>query len=102
MTIERPVLSLDDVRAHAHLIHEVVKRYGASNPRVFGSVARGEARAGSDVDLLVDDRPALSLLGLVRLKNELWELLGAPVDVVVDSEVPTQSRVKILGEAVGL
>jgi predicted nucleotidyltransferase len=50
--------------------------------RVFGSVARGRARAGSDVDLLVDmDRDA-SLLDQVRLRRALEELLGIEVDVV--------------------
>src|SRR5215211_1660172 len=57
-------------------------RFGASNVRVFGSVARGEDRPDSDVDLLVDfDVNALGALPLIRLRRELDELLGERVDL---------------------
>jgi predicted nucleotidyltransferase len=54
----------------------------ASSAAVFGSVARGEARPGSDVDLLVDFEPGASLLDHVGLFQDLEELLGVGVDVV--------------------
>ena len=38
--------------------HELLAKYGAENPRLFGSVARGDAHAGSDVDILVEMDPA--------------------------------------------
>lgn len=63
-------------------ILEVAARYGATNVRVFGSVARGEEHRGSDVDLLVDMRPGQSLLAQTRLRRALSELLGVEVDVV--------------------
>lgn len=69
----------------AHLrqpVLELAARHGASNVRVFGSVARGDHRADSDVDLLVDLEPGVTFLGLNRLRRELSELLGVPVDVV--------------------
>lgn len=97
---DRPML--DQVRAHASAIREIVERHGASNPRVFGSVARGDDHAGSDVDILVDHQPSLSLLGLVRLERTLSELLGRSVDVVVDDEVGAKARARIFGEAVQL
>ncbi len=53
-----------------------------SNIRVFGSVARGEDSADSDVDLLVDVPPGMGLLGLARLQRELEDILEAPVDLV--------------------
>jgi predicted nucleotidyltransferase len=55
---------------------------GASNVRVFGSVARGETDPRSDVDLLVDLEPGRSLLDLARLQRKLEELLTVRVDVV--------------------
>jgi predicted nucleotidyltransferase len=58
------------------------RRNGASNVRVFGSVARGEDGPGSDVDLLVDLEPGTGLLSLGRMEVELTELLGRPVDLV--------------------
>jgi predicted nucleotidyltransferase len=63
----------------------VLKRYGATNPRVFGSVARGTDRPGSDIDLLVDLPSDISLFALARLERDLSEILDAPVDVVAAS-----------------
>ena len=66
---------LDEVRA-------VIARYPVSNPRVFGSVARGEDDEKSDLDLLVNATDETSLFDLAGLEEELTRLLGVPVDVV--------------------
>lgn len=65
---------------------EVLARYGAVNPRVFGSVARGDATASSDLDLLVDLLPDTRnpLMRVAGLGEELCDLLGVRVDVVAD------------------
>ena len=65
-------------------VEDVLKRYGASNPRLFGSVARGDAAEGSDLDVLVDLDPAGGnpLLRVAGIGEELSELLGVRVDVV--------------------
>lgn len=65
---------------------EILARYGAVNPRVFGSVARGDATASSDVDLLVDllPDPRSALMRVAGLGEELFDLLGVRVDVVAD------------------
>ena len=64
-------------------INALVRAVGAANVRVFGSVARGEDKPGSDIDFLVDydvsDRGALAL---IKLRNQLEDLLGERVDVV--------------------
>ena len=49
---------------------------------MFGSVARGDAHSGSDVDLLVRFTPGASLFDLIALEMALTECLGVPVDVV--------------------
>ena len=59
----------------------VARRHGARNVRVFGSVARGEEDAESDIDLIVDLDPDRTLLDLVALTRDLTELLGVKVDV---------------------
>ena len=59
----------------------VARRRKAHRVAVFGSVARGEARPGSDEDLLVDFEPGASLLDHVGLFQDLDELLGVGVDV---------------------
>jgi uncharacterized protein len=56
--------------------------HGVSGLRVFGSVARGEDREDSDVDLLVDLPEHMSLFGLARLQAELERILDARVDLV--------------------
>lgn len=68
--------------AHRHDIRETVARHRGRRVRIFGSVARGDASAGSDVDLLVDFEMGSSLFDLLHLQHDLEELLGRPVDVV--------------------
>jgi uncharacterized protein len=75
-------------------------RHGASNVRVFGSVARGEADAGSDVDFLVDFEPGRSLLDLAGLLIDLEDLLGHRVDVVTEPGLKARIRQRVLAEAV--
>ena len=67
---------------HRGEVAAVLARFGASNPAVFGSVARGDDGDGSDVDLLVDLPDDVGLFGLGELESALAELLGADVDVV--------------------
>ena len=72
---------------------------GARNVRVFGSVARGEAREDSDIDLLVDIELGRSLLDVVGLWLDLQELLGRKVDLLTEGGVNRHLRARILAEA---
>jgi hypothetical protein len=74
-------------------------RHGARNVRVFGSLARGDARPDSDIDLLVDLEPGRTLLDHVGLWQDLEELLGRRVDVVVEGGINRHVRERILAEA---
>ncbi len=76
--------------------------YGASNVRVFGSVARGMAAPESDVDFLVDLEPGRSLLDLGGLLVDLQNLLARPVDVVTERGLRARLRDRVLKEAVAL
>ena len=75
-------------------------KYGASNVRVFGSVVRGEAHLGSDVDVLVDLEEGRSLLDLAGLHLELEALLGVPVEIGTD--VKPRFRERVATEAIRL
>jgi predicted nucleotidyltransferase len=77
-------------------------RHGATNVRVFGSVARGDADPASDVDFLVDFEPGRSLLDLASLLVELEDLLGRPVDVVTEPGLKARIRQRVLAEAVAV
>ena len=65
----------------------VIARYPVVNPRLFGSVARGEDREGSDLDILVDVAGAMSYFDIVGLEHELIDLLGLHVDVATSGEL---------------
>jgi uncharacterized protein len=80
-------------------ILQIAARHGASNVRVFGSMARGEADERSDVDLLVDFEPGRSLLDHAALVVDLEDLLGRKVDVVTERGLYWLLRRRILKEA---
>jgi predicted nucleotidyltransferase len=65
-------------------IEEIGRRFGVSQIRVFGSVARGTATEKSDIDLLVHVEPRRSLLDIIGFEQEVAELLGVKVDVVTE------------------
>ena len=83
-------------------ILRLASRHGAHNVRLFGSAARGEADALSDIDILVDLEPGRSLLDLGGLLMDLQELLGCPVDVVTEKGLRPRMRERVLREAVSL
>jgi len=62
-------------------VREIIARYPVSNPRIFGSAARGEDVDGSDLDILVDHNGGVSLIDLARLEVELEKTLKTRVDV---------------------
>jgi uncharacterized protein len=83
-------------------ILEIAARHGARNLRIFGSVARGDADAVSDIDILVDLEPGRSLLDLGGLLYDLQDLLGRPVDVVTERGLRPRTRQRVLQEAIAL
>ncbi len=83
-------------------ILQTAKKYGASNVRVFGSVARREADEQSDIDLLVDLEKGRSLLDLIGLLMDLESLLSCKVDVVTVKGLRERIRERVLKEAVAL
>jgi len=83
-------------------ILRIAERHGASNVKIFGSVARGESDHKSDLDLLVTMEPGRSLLDHAALWLELQELLGCNVDVVSEKGLRPRIRDRILKEAVPL
>ncbi len=83
-------------------IQAAAARHGATNVRVFGSVARGDADAASDIDFLVDFQPGRSLLDLAGLLIDLEDLLGHPVDVVTEPGLKARIRPRVLAEAVAV
>ena len=80
----------------------ILKEAGVLRSSIFGSVARGEATADSDVDILVDIKKDISLLEFIRLKIMLEEKLGKKVDLVEYGAIKPSLKDKILREHVQL
>ena len=76
--------------------------HGVTNLRVFGSVARGQDRPDSDLDLLADVPPGMGLLGLGRVQDELEAILGSPVDLVPAGDLKPGVRTRAEGDLVAL
>ena len=90
------------VLANRSAIKTIASRHGATNVRLFGSVARGQESSGSDIDLLATLEPGRTLFDLAAIRSELEELLEVVVDVVPDSNLGGELREEILGEALTL
>jgi len=84
LTAALTVPTLDRVRAVRDVIIRTAASRNLDNVRVFGSVARGHASSGSDVDLLVHPSPEASVFDLAGFMAEVEDLLGVTVDVVSD------------------
>ncbi len=96
-------MGIDEIlKAYREEILRIAARYGAYNVRVFGSVARGEARPDSDVDFIVELEPQRTLLDQIALMQSLEELLGRKVDVTEPETLHELIRDKVLREAVVL
>jgi hypothetical protein len=92
---------MERLRRHRDTIIEMAERKGAHNVRVFGSVARGEDTADSDIDLLVDLDKGVGF-AFFGLEDELADLLGVKVDLVPAEGLKERFRDRILSEAIPL
>lgn len=91
------------VRQRRRRLVTTAATHGASNLRVFGSVARGTDRADSDLDVLVDLPATTGLFGLARLRNDLESALdGITVDVVPATALKPEIRRRVEQEAIRL
>ncbi len=94
------MITLDSLRTNRRdEILSLAALHGAHDVRVFGSVARGEAKEGSDLDLLVSWEPGRDLFDHVELMEDLRDLLGVKVDVVTAKSLHWYIRDRVLAEA---
>jgi predicted nucleotidyltransferase/DNA-binding XRE family transcriptional regulator len=90
------------VRRHRQDLIAAAAAHGVRNLRVFGSVARGEDRPDSDVDLLADLPPGLSLFGLGRAEADLEAILGSRVDLIPAADLKPGIRERVERDLVAL
>ena len=100
--MDKPGITIGTIRARRREILTIAARHGARNVRIFGSVARGDANPGSDVDILIELEPGRTLLDHAALLLELEALLGCRVDVVTTPGLRPRIRDRVLSEAVAL
>ncbi len=96
------IMTLGTLRAKRKEIIALADQHNAEQVRVFGSVARGDANAESDVDLLVHFRSGASLLDLIGLQQDTSDLIHRHVDIVSDDVISPYLASRILGEAIPL
>lgn len=94
--------TLKQVRMRAAELRALLSALGATNIEVFGSVARGDDRPESDVDLLVDLTPSVGLFDLLRMQSAAEALLGRPVDIVPRAGLKRGVMPEVQREAVPL
>ncbi|MFD1891913.1 nucleotidyltransferase domain-containing protein [Ottowia beijingensis] len=94
---------LDELNAQRDAIAALGRRYGARRIRVFGSVARRQETAGSDIDLLVDLPPGYDMFGQrLPLAQQLEQQLGRRIELIPEHELNQHMREHVLREAVDL
>ncbi len=79
---------------------ELERKFGVKSLLLFGSVARNEAAAASDVDLLVEFNRPVGYFGLFALQDYLEKLLGCPVDVGTPESLKPYIRERVMGELI--
>jgi predicted nucleotidyltransferase len=95
----KPSLAL---ASHREVIRRVIASHRSCNPRVFGSVIHGDDTEGSDLDILIDPTPEMTLFDIGAIRHELLQLLGVSVDVLTPKALPEKFRAAVLAEAVPL
>jgi predicted nucleotidyltransferase len=96
------MITRQSIHGQREVILKIARRYGASNVRIIGSVARGDATDTSDVDLIVRFEPGRSLLDHGGLVMDLRELLGERVDVIDEEAMRPRFRNHVEKEAIPL
>lgn len=92
----------DKLRRQRRRLLDAAEKHGVGHLRAFGSLARGEATAESDVDLLVDLKPGRTLIDLAAFRREAGEILDLPVDVATADMLKDHIRDEVLSEALPL
>lgn len=92
----------EKLRHHRRRLFDAAQKHGVGHLRAFGSLARGEASAESDVDLLVELKSGRTLLDLAAFRREAAEILDLPVDVATTDMLKDRIRDEVLNEALPL
>jgi uncharacterized protein len=93
---------LEQLRQKRNDILAIADKYGATNLRIFGSVARGDDRPDSDIDILIDQENRWSLFDHIGMMQDFEDLLGCKVDLVTADAVRERIKDRIFKDAIVL
>lgn len=79
--------TLEFLRQNREKIYEIASKYGISNIRVFGSVARGQDNENSDIDFLINQNSEVSLFEIADFKHDLENFLNKKTDIITDDGI---------------
>jgi len=82
------------------IIRPVLRKYGITSASLVGSVARGEGRKSSDIDLIVEVKKTIGLLAFARIKAELESVLGKKVDLLERSALKPRIKKHLLEDEI--
>ena len=88
------------LHANRDAIRQIVAAHHACNVRIFGSVIHGEDTESSDLDILIDPTPDMTMMDIGAIRHELRKQLGVPVDVLTPKALPDSFRDQVIAEAV--
>jgi hypothetical protein len=91
---------MESVQEIKEKINPILRRYGVTKAAIFGSLVKGEAKSGTDVDILVEIESNMSLLDFIGIKIELEEVLKMRVDLVEYDTIKPIIKERILAEQV--
>ena len=93
-------MTRDEAIVRLRTLKPLLDKYGVARLRIFGSVARGESTAKSDLDLIVDYIKKPDLLDFIALKHALSDALGVEVDLATPESLRPELKSEILAEAI--
>lgn len=96
------MVAMKDIQDRKEEIVRLIESHGGHDIRIFGSIARGQATEGSDVDFLIRMESGCSLIDHVAIIQDLEDFLGIKVDVVPEDALHPSLREQVLSEAVPL
>ena len=96
-------MTLDEIRrSKRERLLSLAAHHGATNVRVFGSIARGDSVSSSDIDFLVDLAPDRTFMDLGGLLMDMQGEIGIAVDIATEQILRPEVRARVLAEAVPL
>lgn len=95
-------LNMGEIEQYRQLILPVLKRYFIKHAAIFGSFAKGDVNTNSDVDLLIEPGKGFTIFKMLKLEEEISDLIKRKVDLVEFSALKPSIRKEVLSSAINI